>query len=174
VFERITKTTSGNGGALPGPQQRIVDAIAWMESIGVTEPETTAVAFLAGYTVGGGAFNNPKGTLRTSGLIEYRGTRLALTEEGRQHANVPDAPLTPKVMHQRVLERLPTPERKLLTVALEAYPNDIPDQELAERTGYAAGGGAFNNPKGRLRTLGLVTYPSSKRVRAADILFPGA
>lgn len=167
------KTSSGNGGALPGPQQRIVDAIAWMESIGVMEPETTAVAFLAGYTVGGGAFNNPKGALRTAGLIEYRGTRLALTDEGRALANVPDAPLTPDAMHQRVFERLPAPECKLLAVALAVYPSAITDQELAERTGYSAGGGAFNNPKGRLRTLGLITYPASKTVRAADILFPG-
>lgn len=165
-----TVSTSGNG-SLPGPQQRIVDAIAWMESIGIMEPEQTAVAFLAGYTIGGGAFNNPKGTLRTSGLIEYRGTKLALTEEGRRLANVPDAPLTVETLHASVLDRLPTPERKLLAVALEVYPNDIPDQELAERTGYVAGGGAFNNPKGRLRSLGLVTYPASKRVRASDILF---
>jgi hypothetical protein len=173
VLTRELPSLPKGNGALGGPQQRIVDAIAWMESIGVNEPETTAVAFLAGYVVGGGAFNNPRGSLRVAGLIEYRGSKLALTEEGRKLANVPDAELTPEAIQQRVLERLPTPERKLLTVALAAYPNDIQDQELAERTGYAAGGGAFNNPKGRLRTLGLVTYPSSKRVRAADILFPG-
>src|SRR3990172_168286 len=88
----IKKYEEGNV-ALPTPQQRIVDAIAWMESIGVTEPETTAVAFLAGYTVGGGAFNNPKGALRTSGFIEYRGTRLSLTDDGRRLANMPDTAL---------------------------------------------------------------------------------
>jgi len=166
----IPRGNSGDG-TLPTPQQRIIDAIAWMESVGITESETTAVAFLAGYTVGGGAFNNPKGTLRTAGLIEYRGSKLVLTEEGRNLANIPDAVLTSGALHDRILERLPTPERKLMTVALEVYPEDIADTELAERAGYAVGGGAFNNPKGRLRTLGLVTYPSSKRVRASDILF---
>lgn len=160
-----------NGNGLPGPQQRILDAIAWFESIGITEPETTAVAFLAGYTVGGGAFNNPRGNLRTAGLIEYRGTKLALTEQGREHARLPGYPPSQKELHDRVMQCLPGPEQKLLRVLIDIYPNDIGDSELAERTGYSAGGGAFNNPKGRLRTLGLVTYPASRRVRAADLLF---
>ncbi len=68
---------------LSGPEQRIIDAIAWMESIGIDEPEQTAVAFLAGYTYGGGGFNNPRGALRTKGMVDYRGDRIALTEAGR-------------------------------------------------------------------------------------------
>jgi hypothetical protein len=58
-------------GNLAGPEQRILDALAWLESIGVETPEHSAVAFLAGYTVGGGAFNNPRGRLRGLGLVEY-------------------------------------------------------------------------------------------------------
>lgn len=56
---------------LSGPEQRILNAIGWMKSIGIEEPEQVAVAFLAGYTYGGGAFNNPKGRLRSLGLVEY-------------------------------------------------------------------------------------------------------
>lgn len=173
VFKATTTAALalGPNGSLPGPQQRIVDAIAWFESIGISEPDQTAVAFLAGYTIGGGAWNNPRGALRTAGLIDYRGERLALTDSGRLLARAPTSPLTTEELHRRVLERLPGPERKLLQTAINVYPDDLADQDLAERTGYAVGGGAFNNPKGRLRSLGLVIYPASKRVRAADILF---
>lgn len=164
---------AGNGAGITGPQQRILNAIAWFESIGITEPEQTAVAFLAGYTVGGGAWNNPRGALRTMGLIEYRGECLALTDEGRRHASAPEAPLTTNDLHHHVLKRLPGPERKLLTALIHAYPSALPDDSLASATGYSPGGGAFNNPKGRLRSLGLITYPSAKASKAADLLFLG-
>lgn len=158
-------------GDLSGPEQRILDAIAWMESIGVAEPELTAVAFLAGYTIGGGAFNNPRGALRTKGLIDYRGDRLALTNVGRGKANFPDATLTPEELQRRVLERLPGPEQKILRVLIEDYPNSVDNDDLARRSGYEPGGGAFNNPKGRLRSLGLADYPERGKVVARSVLF---
>lgn len=163
---------SGNTD-VTGPEQRILDALAWFESLGITEPELAAVAFLAGYTVGGGGFNNPRGALRTKGLINYvAGNKLSLTDSGRALARAPAESLTNEALHQRVMSCLPGPEQKLLAVAIQEYPGDITDSELAHRTGYTAGGGGFNNPKGRLRTLGLVTYPQSRTVRAADLLFP--
>jgi hypothetical protein len=45
-------------------------------------------------------------------------------------------------------------------------------QQLAETAGYAFGSGGFNNPKGRLRSLGLIEYLPGGAVRARDILFP--
>ena len=55
---------------------------------------------------------------------------------------------------------------------LEIYPSDISKDELAEQTGYVPRSGGFNNPCGRLRTLGLVEYPQPGKVVAQDILFP--
>lgn len=167
-----TPPTMGNGIGIPGPQQRILNALAWFEAIGINEPLMPAVAFLAGYTVGGGAFNNPRGALRSSGLIEYRGDRMVLTDAGRSHAVMPDMPLDNNSLHEKVLSCLPGPEAKLLKALIGAYPDMISDDELAARTGYTAGGGAFNNPKGRLRTLGLAIYPERRHIRAADLLFP--
>lgn len=117
----------------------------------------------------------PGGGSATRGLIEYRGGgRLALTEWGRSLAQPPEAPLTIVELHGRVLERLPGPERKLLRVLLEAYPQPISNEDLAERAGYTDGGGAFNNPRGRLRSLGLIDYPSKGMAVARSILFLGA
>jgi uncharacterized protein len=161
-----------SNGEVTGPMQRILDALAWLESIGVQEPDQPAVAFLAGYTTGGGAYNNPRGRLNQLGLIRYLpGDRLALTDAGRQVANAPAAPLSTEELHRRVLERLPGPEQKLLRVLLAAYPNPVTNEDLAAQAGYEPGGGAFNNPRGRLRSLGLIDYPDRGLVVAKPLLF---
>lgn len=170
--ERTIGTATSAPSSLTGPEQRIVDAIAWLESIGVDTPEQTAVAFLAGYTFGGGGFNNPRGALNTKGLVEYvAGNRIRLTDAGRQHAHPPDAALTTKELHRAVLDRLPGPEQKILKVILDHYPESITNEQCASESGYTVGAGGYNNPRGRLRTLGLIDYPEGGKVRARDILF---
>lgn len=168
----VNKPFNQPSEGLSGPEQRILDAIAQMESIGIAEPEQAAVAFLAGYTYGGGGFNNPRGSLRTKGMVDYRGNRIALTDSGRAVANMPDGNLSREELQTKVLGILPGPEQKLLKVLLEIYPTDISKDELAERSGYAPGSGGFNNPCGRLRTLSLVEYPQPGRVKARELLFP--
>jgi hypothetical protein len=155
---------------LSGPEQRIVNSIAWLQGIGVDEPNKTAVAFLAGYTYGSGGFNNPCGSLRSKGYIEYRpGNRIVLTETGVGVAQPPDAPLTQDELHAKVLTILPGPEQRILKPLLEG--KTLSNEELAEASGYKLGSGGFNNPKGRLRSLGLIEYPQPNYARASDILF---
>jgi hypothetical protein len=166
------ETARGQDGDLTGPEQRILDSVAWLESLGQQDADQAAAAFLAGYTIGGGAWNNPRGALHTKGLVAYRpGGRIALTDSGRALARVPETPLTTQELHGRVMERLPGPERKLLRVLLEAYPTPISNEDLAAKAGYADGGGAFNNPRGRLRSLGLIDYPDKGMVVARPLLF---
>jgi len=158
VEKRGEKFVVTNSGTISGPEQRILDALAWFESIGQFSPLQTAVAFLSGYTYGGGAFNNPRGALRSKGLVEYRGNAMALTEDGRQIANQPVTPLTIDEIQAHVNGVLPGPERKILSVLLGSFPEALDKADLAHEAGYKEGG-AFNNPLGRLRTLGLIEYP---------------
>lgn len=159
---------------LTGPEQKILNAIAWWESVGIAQPLTTAVAFIAGYSPKGGAFNNPKGRLRSKGLVKYLpGKRIVLAAAGADVAEYPLAPGTQDELHAAVLERLKGPERRILEPLLEAYPDPLSNEELAERAGYSAKGGAFNNPKGRLRTLELIKYPERGVAVASDFLFFG-
>lgn len=169
----LAPKTQSNGNALTGPEQRILNAIAWLESIGVDSPEQPAVAFLAGYSYGGGAYNNPRGRLNMTGMVEYvSGNRIRLTETGKRTAVYPENIGGNEELHQAVLSRLPGPEQRLLTPLLKSYPSAMHNQTLADAAGYTAGAGAFNNPRGRLKTLGLIEYPQPGMVRAKDLLFP--
>lgn len=158
---------------LTGPERRILEALAWMDGIGQAEPPIEAVAFLADYRPGGGAFNNTRGALRAKGYVDYPSAgALRLTELGRAAAPTPSIPGSGDQLRATVIDRLAGPERKLLEPLIDAYPGALTTEELAERSGYGAGGGAFNNTRGRLRTLGLADYPRPGHVRAADLLFP--
>jgi len=157
--------------SLTGPEQRILDALAWMSSIGIDAPEEPAVAFLAGYTIGGGAWNNPRGALRTKGHLEYVGNGcLRLTDSGRDLARIPEQALTTAELHAKIMARLPGPETRILLPLLKAYPEGLTNEELAAAAGYEVGGGAYNNPRGRLRTLGLIEKAFGG-IRARSILF---
>lgn len=165
-----TPSNNGERADLSGPEKRILDATAWIESIGIKEPNQTAVAFIAGYTFGGGGFNNPKGRLHRLGYVDYCGGRIVLTDAGRSIAEVPDEALTPEEIQKRVLDRLPGPETKILTPLLQSYPEQMSKADLAEQAGYSLGGG-FNNPLGRLRSIGLINYPSPGYAVALPLLF---
>jgi hypothetical protein len=138
-----------------------------------TADELRAELTLAGYSAGGGAYNNPRGRLNQRGLLEYRpGQRIRLTDAGRTLANSPGAPASNAELHDRVLQRLGGPEQRLLRPLLEAYPRALSNADLAAAAGYTAGAGAFNNPRGRLRSLGLIDYPQPGYVVARPLLFP--
>jgi uncharacterized protein len=168
---RHRETGTADDGELTGPERKILNAIAWLDSVGVSEPEQTAVAFLAGYTFGGGGFNNPRGALRTKGLVNYlAGERIALTDDGRKFAEFPDEVLTTDELHRKVLSVLPGPEQRILKPLLDAYPNAMSNEDLSAAAGYTNGSGGYNNPRGRLRSLGLVEYRDGG-VAARSILF---
>jgi hypothetical protein len=162
-------------GTVPGitrPQQRVLDALAWFEAVGVPQPSKVACAFVAGYTAGSGAINNLFGQLRGAGYLDYpSGGAVALTDAGRELAQQVEAPPTSAALQDMVKAQLPAPHARVLDAALESYPEPVAKPDLAERSGYTPGAGAFNNYIGRLHKLGLVDYPARGQVRAADILF---
>ena len=160
----VSSNGTSTNGTLTGPEQRILDAIAWLNSIGVEDPKQPAVAFLAGYSYGGGGYNNPRGALSSKGLLRYLpGNRIQLTPAGRELANVPDEVLTTEELHRKVLAQLPGPEARILGVLL-AHPEGMSNEELAQAARYTYGSGGYNNPRSRLRTLGLVDYVDNKVV----------
>lgn len=170
---KTSSTPKEPDGSLDGPQKRVLNAIAWWESTGIQGPYSRIqIAFIAGYKPGAGAFNNPVGKLKSKGLLEFPGDGLlAITEAGRLLTDTITDPVSTELLHQKILDRLDGPQQKIFRIAAAAYPRSIDRESLATQSGYTPGAGAFNNPVGKLKSLGLVVYPEKGYVQADAALF---
>lgn len=163
-----------DGAIINNSEQRILDAIAWLNAVGVDEPNQSAVSFLAGFkSAESGGYKNPRSRLRVRELVDYRGRQIALTDEGRAIAHAPKVAPNAAGLHSAVFAKIKGPEKKLLRLLLDAHPEPMGNEALAAAAGYDPTSGGFKNPRSRLRTLGLVEYPTGGETRANDFLFPG-
>jgi hypothetical protein len=155
---------------LTGPQQRLLDALAWWKALGFEAVTRTQLAFVAAYKPNTGTFNTYLGQLSTAGLISYPNKgHVALTGEG---AAIASAPTDGVSLHDRVKAILTGPQVRLLDPLLARNPGSMSRAELAQAAEYQPNTGTFNTYLGQLSTLGLITYPERGHVRAADWLFP--
>lgn len=167
------------GDGLSGPEQRVLDALAWYDALGIAAPEKIQVGAIAGYRVGkkvGGTYGNILSSLSSKGLVVYPTPGLVtLTVEGAARARDPELERTNEAFQQAVIERLNGPEERVLRELISVHPEPLSKQELGARAGYTVGdrvGGTFGNILGRLRTLGWIDYPSQGQAVATDLLFP--
>lgn len=139
-------------GGVPGPQRKLLAVLA---TYGPRSKRQLAMQ--AGYSENGGGFNNPLGALRSAGWVEGgKGAAIAITDEGLAALGPFDPlPTGPELLeHWRA--QLPGPAVRILDQIIAAHPRVLSKDELAAAAGYSPVGGGFNNPLGRLRTLGLV------------------
>jgi hypothetical protein len=156
-----------------GPGQRILNSLAWWKALGHDTPLNEQVAFIAGYSHTSTGYTNPRGALKTAGLVDYpMPGRVCLTAAGEEKAEAPEAPPSGDVLRSRVLGKLAGPQQRILGVLIDAYPEELGNDECSSRAGYSASSTGYTNPRGNLKTLNLVTYPASGKVRAAEWLFP--
>jgi uncharacterized protein len=163
-------------GGLTGPEQRVVDAILWLNEIGIPQPDKQQVAFIAGYRIKkiAGAYGNALGALRSKGLVAYPTPGIViLTNEGRSIANDPGIEKSSEGLQAAIMKHLDGPEKRVLTSLIQAYPESLDKIELGARSGYTVTkvAGAYGNALGSLRSLGLINYPSVGIARANDLLF---
>lgn len=158
---------------LPSPQMKILVALLELESIGSNQPSKEQTAAWAGYSPESGGFNNPMGRLKAEGLVTYpQHGYVALTPQGRGVGGGSMPRPDQEEVQRRVLAHCSGPERRILSALLEnAGQGEMSAEDLADKAGYEFSSGGYNNPKGRLRTKGLIQYPSPGRIRASDWLF---
>lgn len=138
---------------LGGPEIKLLSALKQFPE-GVTKQK---LALLTCYSHNGVAFNNPLGALRGKGLAEGYGGNIRITEAGMNHPqmeNIEPLP-TGQDLIDYWLSKLSGPQATILKSVLESE-RPLTKEELAERCGYEPSGGAFNNPLGSLRTLGIL------------------
>lgn len=158
-----------DNGDLTKPQLRVLNSLAWWQVMGVPAPAKELVAVMAGYKLSG-TFRNYLGQLNTGGYIAYSGDgTVHLTEAGAEAATFPDAPGSLDDVHRAWREKLTGPQQKIFDILVEAYPEPLDQEELADQAGYSLSG-TFRNYLGQLRSLGII----SKRgdVVATDLVFP--
>ena len=134
------------------------------------------VAALAGYSPNSGGFANLLGKLSSAGVISYPSQGMVeLTQKGVATGNgtgwAAKYIRTNHEMLQTVAGHLTAPQRKILLTVHAVWPKDLARADVAERTQYSAGSGGFANLLGSLSSLGMITYPQTGRVKAADWMF---
>lgn len=169
----VSAEVSGDDDTVSGPQQRILDALVAFESVGLSSVTRGVVAVYALASPRSSAYGNNLGRLRTLGLIAYPASaRVCLTDTGRAQAEVAEELVTADQLQHRWCELLPGPQAAIVRALLRAWPDSVPREELAEVVGASPISSAYGNNLGRLRSLGLISYPSSRQVRATELLWP--
>lgn len=173
VAPRASRVIASTGDhKLSTSQQRILNALAWGEGIGLAYLDKTQLALMADQSPTSGGYFNNLGALRTAGLIEYPGAGCAmLTESGRGYADPIDIPTTSAELHDRLYEKLSASQASIVRRLIAVYPEEIRKDDLAIATGQSPTSGGYFNNLGRLRSLGLIDYPRPGFVVARPVLF---
>lgn len=153
--------------------QRVIDAIAWLQALGITWPNRSAVAMVAGYSSTSSGFEKIMGALRREALISYPNSdTVCLSDRGKGAANRPDVPPTGPLLRSTVLGRVARAHARILGKLIQAWPSPMTRRDLAEASEYSNSSSGFEKSLSALRTLGMITYPDRGSARAADLLFP--
>jgi uncharacterized protein len=153
-------------------KQRILNALAWLASIGLAPADRTQLALLAEQSPSSSGYANNLGSLRSSGLIDYPGGGLVtLTITGAAAAVAPDAPPTAEALHRQLERLLPPAKWRILRVLIDADGEPVDRDVLAEAADQSPTSSGYANNLGSLRSLGLIDYPERGRVVARPVLF---
>lgn len=162
----------GDDIKVSGSQQRILDALASLATIGVHEAHKTQLALFANASPKSSTYANNLGALRSAGLLDYpRGGFVAITSEGSERADAASAPSTTAELQDYVRSLVGASKARLLEHLIIAYPDALSKDDLAEMAGASATSSTFANNLGSLRSLGLIDYPRPGEVAALPVLF---
>lgn len=154
-----------------GPQRRVLNAVRWLESVGIAG-ERKRVAVVAGYMPSSGGFRNIVSKLNVAGAVHYPAEGVVeLTEIGRLNSDEPDPVTSTAELQAKILRKLSNPQHRVLEPLLRVYPEALDRGELATLAGYEPTSGGFRNLLSELKTLDLVTYPGTGLAAASSVLF---
>jgi hypothetical protein len=155
--------------------QRILDALAWLETFGIPEPDRSIAAAIAGASPTSSSFTNNLSRLNTAGLLTYPGaSKVALSGDGRALARFPEQAVTLDGLHQawRRCSCFQPAHVRILDAVIAQYPEVISREDLAIAIEASPTSSSFTNNISKLRSMGLIDYPLRGLVRASVLLFP--
>ncbi len=148
--------------------RRMLDTLASHHPMQVTRAQ---LATLSRFKVSGGTFNTYYSTLRRNGLITENNGLISLTDTGSAVTGTnTTAPASTAELLDQWRTALKAGARTMLDLLIDAYPDTLTRDELAQRAGYEVTGGTFNTYLSTLRRNGLADI-TGDTVRANDVLF---
>jgi energy-coupling factor transporter ATP-binding protein EcfA2 len=157
VVDMVKHATRAVSDSISKPQQKLLDALAWLEDKGISPAPKNTLAAVAGVSPTSGGYFNNLGAMKSAGMIDYpQPGVVAFTTEGRAMSNPPSED---GEVHDRWLEIVTEPQAKILRALINAHPDPIEKDELAEKIGVSPTSGGYFNNLGSLRTLGAIDYP---------------
>lgn len=138
-----------------------MDSLRFWKDVGHDQPSREQVAAVAGYSVRGGAFGVPASQLNTMGIVaKPKNGSMSLAQE------MDGNPIDPKANIWSILDG---PQRRLLEAFLNHDPKEaLTREEVAQRAGYDAKGGAFGVPASKLCTLCILEKPGNGMLKMSD------
>lgn len=170
---RALVATSVVSNSIAPRNQKVLDALARLESIGVIQPNRSVLGAVSKYSPKSSGFEKIVSNLSSSGLVTYPGSGLvSLTDEGRAIANNSGQAITLADLHRSWFEILEPRHGKILTPLIVSYPEALTREQLADQSGYSASSSGFEKAVSTLSSFGVVSYPRKGMVVATDLLFP--
>jgi hypothetical protein len=156
---------------LNNPQQRILDALASFEALGLDQVSKSNVAVFSAQSPRSSGYRNNLSVLSAGGYIErVGGDALRLTDAGRSVASG-EAPASLEELHDAWAEKLTGPQRLMLRLLTRAYPEGVDRDELAKSSGQSPLSSGYRNNLSVLSSLGLLVRANGDIV-ATRLLFP--
>ena len=163
---------AGTNGEFSAPQQRILNVLSELLSIGITQPLRNMVAFLSNQSPRSSGFKNNLSSLRSAGMINYiSGDRMDVTTDGVRKAEKSSRVLDAETFQQTVLHRLPMPQARIMEVLIECHPESAYRTDVAEGANQSPTSSGYKNNLSALRSLGLLDYAGPEKVQAMPIMF---
>ena len=143
---RVTTDTTITGGA-----RRMLEVLAWYPK----ELTRTMLATLAGLKASSGTYSNYLSILKTSGMIEVSGSRVAPTRAGLDYIGEV-APMSESDLQEQWRRKLTGGAQRMFDILLREYPGGLSRQELADAAELVASSGTYSNYLSILRTNNLI------------------
>jgi len=168
------KPASTNGHARPDitrPQQKILDQLAWLESMDIYPAPKETLAAVCRVSPSSSSYANNLGALRTAGLLDKGGGGfVSFTDSGRAAASAPQE--TGQPVHEHWFEIVSKPQRLILETLVKYRAQPMVKEMLAEEIGVSSSSSSFANNLGALRTLGAIDYPKPGLVELTRYVMP--
>lgn len=145
------RVTTETGTTITGGARRMLEVLAWYPK----ELTRTMLATLAGLKASSGTYSNYLSILKTSGMIEVSGSKVAPTRAGLDYIGEV-APMSELDLQEQWRRKLTGGAQRMFDILLREYPGGLSRQELADAAELAASSGTYSNYLSILRTNNLI------------------